>query len=121
MEEARIDLDRWEDEYKRMKFLVERKSLPPNDFQKIEAAYNAAGSDIRWRRKGRERKIAPPPPLRHTPRRRRPARNESGWVIRGCWPRSPATYVCEESIPARRSPRARRSSPSSTSIPPRCA
>jgi RND family efflux transporter MFP subunit len=25
-----------------MKFLVERKSLPPNDFQKIEAAYNAA-------------------------------------------------------------------------------
>jgi len=25
-----------------MQFLVERKSLPPNDFQKIEAAYNAA-------------------------------------------------------------------------------
>jgi RND family efflux transporter MFP subunit len=25
-----------------MKFLVERKSLPPNDFQKIEAAYNAS-------------------------------------------------------------------------------
>src|SRR5580698_9897468 len=40
--EARIDLNRWEDEYKRMRFLVERKSLPPNDFQKIEAAYNAA-------------------------------------------------------------------------------
>jgi multidrug efflux pump subunit AcrA (membrane-fusion protein) len=42
VEEARIDLNRWEDEYKRMQFLVERKSLPPNDFQKIEAAYNAA-------------------------------------------------------------------------------
>jgi multidrug efflux pump subunit AcrA (membrane-fusion protein) len=42
VEQARIDLSRWEDEYKRMKFLVERKSLPPNDFQKIEAAYNAA-------------------------------------------------------------------------------
>ncbi len=42
VEEARIDLARWEDEYKRMQFLVERKSLPPNDFQKIEAAYNAA-------------------------------------------------------------------------------
>jgi multidrug efflux pump subunit AcrA (membrane-fusion protein) len=42
VEEARIDLARWEDEYKRMQFLVERKSLPPNDFQKIEAAYKAA-------------------------------------------------------------------------------
>lgn len=42
VEEARIDFNRWEDEYKRMRFLVERKSLPPNDFQKIEAAYNAA-------------------------------------------------------------------------------
>ena len=42
VEQARIDLNRWEDEYKRMRFLVERKSLPPNDFQKIEAAYNAA-------------------------------------------------------------------------------
>jgi RND family efflux transporter MFP subunit len=42
VEEARIELNRWEDEYKRMRFLVERKSLPPNDFQKIEASYNAA-------------------------------------------------------------------------------
>jgi multidrug efflux pump subunit AcrA (membrane-fusion protein) len=42
VEEARIDLNRSEDEYKRMRFLVERKSLPPNDFQKIEAAYNNA-------------------------------------------------------------------------------
>ena len=42
LEQARIDFERSEDEYKRMKFLVERKSLPPNDFQKIEAAYNAS-------------------------------------------------------------------------------
>jgi RND family efflux transporter MFP subunit len=42
VEEARIELSRSEDEYKRMRFLVERKSLPPNDFQKIEAAYKAA-------------------------------------------------------------------------------
>ena len=42
VEQARIDLSRQEDEYKRMRFLVERKSLPENDFQKIEAAYHAA-------------------------------------------------------------------------------
>ena len=42
LEQARIEFNRAEDEYKRMKFLVERKSLPPNDFQKIEAAYKAA-------------------------------------------------------------------------------
>jgi multidrug efflux pump subunit AcrA (membrane-fusion protein) len=42
LEQARIDLDRWQDEYKRMQFLFERKSLPPNDFHKVEAAYQAA-------------------------------------------------------------------------------
>ncbi len=42
LEQARIEFERAEDEYKRMKFLVERKSLAPNDFQKIEAAYKAA-------------------------------------------------------------------------------
>ncbi len=42
LEQARIDFERAEDEYKRMRFLVERKSLPPNDFQKYEAAYNNA-------------------------------------------------------------------------------
>src|SRR5579862_5346868 len=42
VEQARIDLDRWEDEYKRMKLLVERKSVPPNDFHKIEDYYNSA-------------------------------------------------------------------------------
>jgi membrane fusion protein (multidrug efflux system) len=42
LEQARIEFERWQDEYKRMKFLVERKSLPPNDFEKVEAAYNTA-------------------------------------------------------------------------------
>ena len=42
LEQARIEFERAEDEYKRMKFLVDRKSLPPNDFQKIDAAYRAA-------------------------------------------------------------------------------
>jgi len=42
LEQARIDFERAQDEYNRMKFLVERKSLPPNDFQKFEAAYKAA-------------------------------------------------------------------------------
>ena len=42
LEQARIDFERAEDEYKRMKFLVDRKSLPPNDFTKFEAAYKAA-------------------------------------------------------------------------------
>jgi len=42
LEHARIEYSRWSDEYKRMKFLVERKSLPPNDFEKVEAAYKAS-------------------------------------------------------------------------------
>ena len=42
LEQARIEFERWQDEYKRMKFLVERKSLPQNDFEKVEAAYKAA-------------------------------------------------------------------------------
>jgi multidrug efflux pump subunit AcrA (membrane-fusion protein) len=42
LEQSRIDLEHAEDEYKRMQFLVERKSLPPNDFKKYEAAYKDA-------------------------------------------------------------------------------
>ena len=42
LEQARIDFERWQDEFKRMTFLVERKSLPQNDFEKVEAAYKAA-------------------------------------------------------------------------------
>jgi multidrug efflux pump subunit AcrA (membrane-fusion protein) len=40
--QAKVDLDRVEDEYKRMKALHERGSLAPNDYKKIEAAYLAA-------------------------------------------------------------------------------
>jgi multidrug efflux pump subunit AcrA (membrane-fusion protein) len=39
LEQARINFERAEDEYKRMKILLEKKSLPPNDFKKYEAAY----------------------------------------------------------------------------------
>jgi len=42
LQQARIDFERAQDEYNRMKFLVERKSLPANDFQKFEAAYKAS-------------------------------------------------------------------------------
>jgi multidrug efflux pump subunit AcrA (membrane-fusion protein) len=42
LEQARIDFDRWQDEYNRMKYLYEHKSLPANDFNKIEAGFNAA-------------------------------------------------------------------------------
>jgi multidrug efflux pump subunit AcrA (membrane-fusion protein) len=42
LEQARIDFERCQDEYKRMKFLVERNSLPRNDFEKVEASYNAS-------------------------------------------------------------------------------
>lgn len=52
LEQARIEFERAEDEYKRMKFLVERKSLPPNDFTKIEAAYNAAKERYDMAREG---------------------------------------------------------------------
>jgi multidrug efflux pump subunit AcrA (membrane-fusion protein) len=42
LEQARIDFDQWQDEYNRMKYLYDHKSLPANDFKKIEAGYNAA-------------------------------------------------------------------------------
>ncbi len=52
LEQARIEFERAEDEYKRMKFLVERKSLPPNDFTKVEAAYNTAKERYDMAREG---------------------------------------------------------------------
>lgn len=42
LEQARIDFERWSDEYQRMKTLYEKKSLPENDFRKVEAAWKAA-------------------------------------------------------------------------------
>jgi RND family efflux transporter MFP subunit len=52
LEQARIDYERWLDEYTRMKFLYDHKSLPANDFKKIEAGYQAAGQRYDMARQG---------------------------------------------------------------------
>lgn len=58
--QAKIDLDRVEDEYKRLKALYERGSLAPNDYTKIEAAYLAARERYSMAEEGtrREDKLA---------------------------------------------------------------
>jgi membrane fusion protein (multidrug efflux system) len=52
MEQARIALDRAQDEYQRMKFLFDRKSLNANDFHKFEAAYLVAKKNDEMARQG---------------------------------------------------------------------
>jgi len=52
LEQARIDAEQWQDQYKRMKFLYDHKSLPANDFKKIEAGYNAAQQRYDMARQG---------------------------------------------------------------------
>ncbi|MFZ1087506.1 MAG: efflux RND transporter periplasmic adaptor subunit [Terracidiphilus sp.] len=52
LEEARIDFERWQDEYKRMKFLYDHQSMAANDFEKIEAGYNAAQQRYQMAREG---------------------------------------------------------------------
>ena len=52
LEEARIDFERWQDEYTRMKFLFDHQSLAANDFKKIEAAYKAAQQKYDMARQG---------------------------------------------------------------------
>jgi membrane fusion protein (multidrug efflux system) len=42
LEQARLDYAQQLDQYQRMKFLFEHKSLPANDFHKIEAAFKAS-------------------------------------------------------------------------------
>jgi len=42
LEQVRIDFERTQDEYQRLKYLYDHQSLPANDFHKIEAAYLAA-------------------------------------------------------------------------------
>jgi len=42
LDEAKIDLDRAEDEYRRQKYLFDHQSLPANDYHKVEAVYLAA-------------------------------------------------------------------------------
>jgi RND family efflux transporter MFP subunit len=55
LEEARIALDRAQDEYNRMRALFERKSLAPNDFKKFEAVYLAAQQRYSEAREGARR------------------------------------------------------------------
>ncbi|MEO8663725.1 MAG: biotin/lipoyl-binding protein, partial [Bryobacteraceae bacterium] len=52
LEQARLDFERWQDEYKRMKFLYDRQSLPANDFKKVEAAYRVASERYDMARQG---------------------------------------------------------------------
>jgi RND family efflux transporter MFP subunit len=52
LEQARIDYERWLDEYKRMKYLYDHKSLAANDFKKIEAGYQAAQQRYEMARQG---------------------------------------------------------------------
>jgi multidrug efflux pump subunit AcrA (membrane-fusion protein) len=52
LEEARIDFERWQSEYTRMKLLYDRKSLAANDFEKIEAGYKAAQQRYEMARQG---------------------------------------------------------------------
>lgn len=52
LEQARIDFERWSDEYQRMKTLYEKKSLPENDFRKVEAAWKAASQRYEMARAG---------------------------------------------------------------------
>lgn len=42
LEQARIDFERTQDEYQRLKYLYDHQSLPANDFHQIEAAYLAS-------------------------------------------------------------------------------
>jgi multidrug efflux pump subunit AcrA (membrane-fusion protein) len=52
LEQARIDYEQRQDEFKRMKFLYEHKSLAANDFEKIQAAYKAAEQRYEMARQG---------------------------------------------------------------------
>jgi len=52
LEQARIDYEQWQDQYTRMKFLYDHKSLPANDFKKIEAGYHAAQQRYDMARQG---------------------------------------------------------------------
>ncbi|MCG6536891.1 MAG: efflux RND transporter periplasmic adaptor subunit, partial [Syntrophales bacterium LBB04] len=47
LEQAKVGLRRAEEEYGRMKFLYDSKSLAPNDFEKFKAALDAAGEQVR--------------------------------------------------------------------------
>jgi multidrug efflux pump subunit AcrA (membrane-fusion protein) len=52
LEQARIAFERAQDEYQRMKFLFDRKSLDANDFHKYEAAYLSTKQNYEMARQG---------------------------------------------------------------------
>lgn len=52
LDQARIAFEQTEDEYRRMKFLYDRKSLDANDFHKFEAAYLSAQKTYAMAQKG---------------------------------------------------------------------
>jgi RND family efflux transporter MFP subunit len=52
LEQARIDFERAQDEYQRMKYLYDHQSLAANDFHKIEAAYLASKQRYDMAREG---------------------------------------------------------------------
>jgi multidrug efflux pump subunit AcrA (membrane-fusion protein) len=52
LEQARVAFERAQDEYQRMKQVYEAKSLPPNDFEKFRAAYEASRQQYEQARAG---------------------------------------------------------------------
>jgi multidrug efflux pump subunit AcrA (membrane-fusion protein) len=52
LEQARVAFERARDEYQRMKQVYDAKSLPPNDFQKFKAAYEASRQQYEQARAG---------------------------------------------------------------------
>jgi multidrug efflux pump subunit AcrA (membrane-fusion protein) len=52
LEQARVAFERARDEYQRMKQVYEAKSLPPNDFEKFKAAYEASRQQYEQARAG---------------------------------------------------------------------
>ena len=47
LEQAKVGLRRAEEEYGRMKFLYDSKSLAPNDYEKFKATLDGAGEQVR--------------------------------------------------------------------------
>ena len=52
LEQARVAFERSQSEYQRMKQVYEAKSLPPNDFEKFKAAYEASRQQYEQARAG---------------------------------------------------------------------
>jgi multidrug resistance efflux pump len=52
LEQARVAFERAQDEYQRMKQVYDAKSLPPNDFEKFKAAYDASRQQYEQARAG---------------------------------------------------------------------